>query len=63
VRPKDAPMAEKLKEFRYHGPPIYIAAIDRNVEDGDTVKGPPALEQNAGFTPVQHKSSGKGGDD
>jgi hypothetical protein len=55
-------MAEKLKEFRYHGPPVYVPAIDRVVEDGDTVKGPANLDQTAGFAAVQRPSA-KGGED
>jgi hypothetical protein len=50
------------KEFRYHGAPVFVVALQQTVEDGQVVKGPAQLDQTAGFTPVQ-KSSGKGGDD
>lgn len=35
--------------FVYHGPNVYVAVLDREISDGDTVEGPDNLACNAGF--------------
>jgi hypothetical protein len=52
-------VAAKDKEFRYHGSTVFIPALGLEVNDGDVVKGPPALEHVDGFVAVQKKPKTK----
>lgn len=48
-----ARMAEPTAKFEYHGPPVFIVALQKEVRSGDQVTGPEALEHSYGFTRVQ----------
>ena len=56
-----------MATFEYHGPPCLVVALQREVQDGETVEGPDALRHSYGFTEVKKGKAGapkdQGGDE